>query len=115
MLEHGFVWSCQSPWGAPILFVPKKDVNLKFCADYCCLNKMTIRNQYPLPLPEEMMDRIWGPQVFRKIDLRLGYWQMLVHNKDVPKTAFKVRWGSYEFLVMPFGVTNAPSQFMHIV
>ena len=70
---------------------------------------MTIRNQYPLPLLEEMMDRLWGVQVFSKIDLRLGYWQMPVHKEDVPKTAFRTRWGSYKFFVMPFGVSNAPS------
>ena len=74
-----------------------------------------IRNRYPFPLPEEMMDRLQGSQVFSKIDLRSGYWQMPVRNEDVPKTAFRTRWGSYEFLVMPFGVTNAPSRFMHLV
>ena len=109
MLEHGFIRPSQSPWGAPVLFVPKKDGTLRFCVDYQWLNKKTIRNRYPLPLPEEMMDRLRGAQVFSKIDLRSGYWQMPVRKEDVPKTAFRTRWGSYEFLVMPFGVTNAPS------
>ena len=115
MLEHGFIRPSQSPWGSPVLFVPKKDGGLRFCVDYRWLNKRTIRNRYPLPLPEEMMDRLRGSQVFSKIDLRSGYWQMPVRDEDVPKTAFRTRWGSYEFLVMPFGVTNAPSQFMHLV
>ena len=115
MLEHGFIWPSQSPWGSPALFVPKKDSGLWFCVDYRWLNKRTIQNWYPLPLPEEMIDRLWGSQVFSKIGLRLGYWQMLVHNEDVSKIAFRMCWGSYEFLGMPFGVTNAPSQFMHLV
>ena len=88
MLEHGFIRPSQSPWGSPVLFVPKKDGGLRFCVDYRWLNKRTIRNRYPLPLPEEMMDRLWGSQVFSKIDLWSGYWQIPVRDEDVPKTAF---------------------------
>ena len=109
MLEHGFIRASQSPWGSPVLFVPMKDGGLQFCVDYHWLNKRAIWNWYALPLPEEKMDRLQGSQVFRKIDFRLGYWQILVCDEDAPKTTFRTRWGSYEFLVMPFGVTNAPS------
>ena len=115
MLEHGFIRPSQSPWGSPVLFVPKKGCDLRLCVDYHWLNKRTIRDWYPLLSPEELMDHLRGSQVFSKIDLRSGYWQMPVRNEDVPKTAFRTRWGSYEFLVMPFRVTNAPSEFMHLV
>ena len=92
-----------------MLFVPKKDNSLQFCIDCHWLNKRTIWNRYPLPLPEEMLDRLGGARVFSKIDLKSGYWQMPVREQDIPKTAFRTRWGLHEFLVMPFGVTNAPS------
>ena len=109
MLEHGFIRASESPWGAPVLFAPKKDGALRFCIDYRWLNKKTIRNRYPLPFPEEMMDRLRGARVFSKIDLKSGYWQVPIREEDIPKTAFRTRLGLFEFLVMPFGVTNAPS------
>ena len=115
MLEHEFIRPSDSPYGAPVLFIPKKDGSLRFCIDYRWLNKHTIQNRYPLPLPEEMLDRLGGARVFSKIDLKSGYWQMPVREQDIPKTAFRTRWGLYEFLVMPFGVTNAPSQFMNMM
>ena len=115
MLDHGFVRPSDSPYGAPVLFVPKKDGSLRFCIDYRWLNKKTVKNRYPLPLPEELFDRLGSAKVFSKIDLRSGYWQMPVKPGDVHKTAFKTRWGLYEFLVMPFGVTNAPAQFMNMM
>ena len=115
LLEHNFIRPSDSPYGAPILFVPKKDGGLRFCVDYRWLNKKTVRNRYPLPLPEEMFDRLGGAKVFSKIDLKSGYWQIPVRDGDVHKTAFKTRWGLYEYLVMPFGVTNAPAQFMHMM
>ena len=115
MLEHGFIQPSESPWGAPALFAPKKDGGLRFCIDYCWLNKKTIRNWYPLQLPEEMMDRLGCAWVFSKIDMKSGYWQVPICEEDIPKTAFRTRWGLFEFLVMPFGVTNAPAQFMHLV
>ena len=80
MLEHGFIRPSESLYGAPVLFVPKKDGSLRFCIDYRWLNKRTIRNWYPLPLPEEMLDRLEGAKVFSKIDLKSGYWQMLVRE-----------------------------------
>ena len=85
------------------------------CVDYRWLNKKTVRNRYPLPLPEELFDRLGGSTVFSKLDLRSGYWQMPVRPEDVPKTAFKTRWGLCKFLVLPFGVTNAPAQFMNMM
>ena len=115
MLEYDFVRLSDSPYGAPILFVPKKDGSLRFCIDYHWLNKKTVKNNYALPLPEELCDRLGSARVFNKIDLRLGYWQMPVKLGDVHKTMFKTRWGLYEFLVMPFGVTNAPAQFMNMM
>ena len=109
MMDHEYIRPSDSPYGAPVLFAPKKDGSLRFCIDYRWLNKKTIRNRYPLPLPEELYDRLGSSTVFSKIDLRSGYWQMPVRTEDVPKTAFKTRWGLYECLVLPFGVTNAPA------
>ena len=115
MMDHEYIRPSDSPYGAPVLFAPKKDGSLRFCIDYRWLNKKTIRNRYPLPLPEELYDRLGSSTVFSKIDLRSGYWQMPVRTEDVPKTAFKTRWGLYECLVLPFGVTNAPAQFMNLM
>ena len=115
MLEHGFIRPLESPWGALVLFAPMEDGGLRFCIDYHWLNKKTIRNRYPLPLPEEMMDHLGGARLFSKIDLKSGCWQVPIREEDIPKTAFRTRWGLFEFLVMPFSVTNAPSQFMHLV
>ena len=93
MLEHGFVRPSDSPYGAPALFVPKKDGSLRFCIDYRWLNKKTVKNRYPLPLPKELFDRLGSARVFSKIDLWSGYWQMPVKPGDVHKIAFKTRWG----------------------
>ena len=112
MLKHGFIRLSESSYGAPILSTSKKDGGLHFGIDYRWLNKKTVKNRYPLPLPEEMFERLGGATVFSKIDLKLGYWQMPIHLGDIQKTAFKTRWGLYEYLVMPFGVSNAPAQFM---
>ena len=112
MLEHGFIRPSESPYGGPILFAPKEDGSLRFCIDYRWLNKKTVKNGYPLPLPEEMFGRLGGATVFNKIELKSGYWQMLIRLGDIQKTAFKTWWGLYEYLMMPFGVTNAPAQFM---
>ena len=115
MLEHGFIRPSDSPYGAPVLFTLKKDGGLCFCIDYRWLNKKTVKNRYPLPLPEEMFDWLGNAKVFSKIDLKSGYWQIPVRPGDVHRTAFKTRWGLYEYLVMPFGLTNAPVQFMSIM
>ena len=115
MLEHGFIRPSDSLYGAPELFAPKKDNGLQFCIDYCWLNKRIIRSRYPLPLLGEMLDHLGGAKVFNRIDLKSGYCKMPIREQDIPKTAFRMRWGLYKILVMPFSVTNAPSQFMHMI
>ena len=109
MLEHSYIRPLISPYGAPVLFAPKKDGGLQFCIDYCWLNKKTIKNWYPLPLLEELFDRLGGATIFSSIDLRSGYWQVPLRKEDILKIAFKTRWGLYEFLVLPFGVSSAPA------
>ncbi|XP_052193963.1 uncharacterized protein LOC127802285 [Diospyros lotus] len=112
LLDKGFIRPSMSPWGAPVLFVKKKDGSLRMCVDYRQLNKITIKNKYPLPRIEELFDQLQGAKVFSKIDLRSGYYQLRIKVEDVPKTAFHSRYGHYEFLVMPFGLINAPAAFM---
>ncbi|GJT47020.1 putative reverse transcriptase domain-containing protein [Tanacetum coccineum] len=113
--EKGFIRPNYSPWGAPILFVKKKDGLLLMCIDYRELNKLTIKNRYPLPRIDDIFEQLQGARYFSKIDLRSGYDQFRVHEDDIPKTAFRTRYGHFKFTVMPFGLTNAPAVFMDLM
>jgi hypothetical protein len=111
--QKGYIKPSSSPWGAPILFVKKKDGSMRLCVDYRALNEVTVKNKYPLPSIDDLFDQLKGAKYFSKIDLRSGYYQLRIHSGDVPKTAFVTRYGQHEFTLMPFGLTSAPAYFMN--
>ncbi|GJX08685.1 putative reverse transcriptase domain-containing protein [Tanacetum coccineum] len=115
LADRGFIRPSTSPWGAPVLFVKKKDGSFIICIDYRELNKLTVKNRYPLPRIDDLFDQLQGSSVYSKIDLRSGYHQLRVMDEDIPKTAFRMQYGHYEFQVMPFGLTNAPTVFMDLM
>jgi hypothetical protein len=115
LLDKGYVRPSSSPWGAPVIFVEKKDGTQRMCVDYRALNEVTIKNKYPLPRIEDLFDQLKGAKVFSKIDLRLGYHQLRIQPSDIAKTAFTTGYGLYEYTVMSFGLTNAPAYFMYLM
>jgi hypothetical protein len=115
LLEKGFIRPSSSSWGAPVIFVPKKDGTQMLCMDYRALNEVTIKNKYPLPRIDDLFDQLSGACVFSKNDLRSGYHQLKVWGCDIPKTTFISRYGLYEYTVMSFGLTNAPAYFMYLM
>ncbi|GJV66294.1 putative reverse transcriptase domain-containing protein [Tanacetum coccineum] len=115
LLEKGFIRSSLSPWGAPVLFVKKKDGSFRMYIDYRELNKLTVKNRYPLSRIDDLFDQLQGLSVYSKIDLRSGYHQLRIKEEDIPITAFRTRYGHFEFQVMPFGLTNVPAVFMDLM
>jgi hypothetical protein len=115
LLDKGYIHPSPSPWGAPIIFVLKKDGTQRMCVDYCSLNEVTIKKKYLLPRIDDLFDQLKGACVFSKIDLRSGYHQLKIRASDTPKTAFITRYGLYEYTVMSFGLTNAPAYFMYLM
>jgi hypothetical protein len=115
LLDMGYICPSTTPWGCPALFVKKKDQSLRLCVDYIILNAVTIKNKYPLSRIDILFDQLFGARVFSKIDLRSGYHQIKIRAENIPKTAFSTRYGLYEYLVMSFGLTNAPAHFMYLM
>nr|GEZ44279.1 putative reverse transcriptase domain-containing protein [Tanacetum cinerariifolium] len=115
LLEKGFIHPSSSPWGAPILFVKKKDGSFRMCIDYRKLNKLTVKNHYPLSRIDDLFDQLQGSSVYSKINLRSGYHQLCIKEEDIPITAFRTRYGHFEFQVMPFGLTNTSAVFMDLM
>jgi hypothetical protein len=113
--QKGYIKPSSSPWGAPVLFVKKKDGSMRLCVDYRALNEVTVKNKYPLPRINDLFDQLKGAKYFSKIDMRSGYYQLRIWHEDVPKTAFVTRYGQHEFSVVPFGSTNAPAYFMNLM
>jgi hypothetical protein len=115
LLDKGYIHPSSSPWGCPALFVKKKDQSLRLCVDYQPLNAITIKNKYPLPRINILFDQLAGAKVFSKVDLHSSYHEIKIRPKDIPKIAFSIRYGLYEYLVMSFGLTNAPPHFMYLM
>jgi hypothetical protein len=115
LLDKCYIRLSISPWGCSVLFVEKKDKELRLCVDHHPLNAVTIKNKYPLPCIGILFNQLVGAQVFSKIDLHSGYHQIKIRTEDIPKTVFTTRYGLFEYLVMSFGLTNAPTHFMYLM
>jgi hypothetical protein len=115
LLKKGLVRLSVSPWGASVLFAPKKDGDLRMCLDDRALNKLTVKNKCPIPRIDKIFDRLQGAQYFTSLDLRSGYYQIRTRDTDIPKACIRTSYGSFEFLVMPFGLTNTPSTFQAVM
>ena len=115
LLDKGFIRPSTSPWGAPVLFAKKRDKTLRLCIDYRQLNRVTITNRYPLPRIDDFFDQLRGARVYSKTDLRTGYHQLRLRETDIPKITFRMRYGNFEFTVMPFGLMNAPAAFVDLM
>ena len=113
-MDKGFIGPSTSPWGTPILF-SKKDKTLRLCIDYQQLNRATIKIRYPLPRIDDLFDQLRGARVYSKLDFCIGYHQLRVREANIPKTAFRKRYGHFDFTMMPFGLTNAPAAFMDLM
>ena len=115
LLNIGFIRLSTSPWGAPVLFVKKHNETLRLCTDYRCLNRVTVKNKYPLPRIDDLFDQLRGSKYYTKIDLCTRYHQLRIREEEIPKTAFHTRYGPFEYTVMPFGLTNAPIALMDLM
>jgi hypothetical protein len=115
LLDKGCICPSSSPWGCPVLFMKKKDQSLRLCVDYRPLNAVTLKNKYPLPCIGILLDQLAGSKFFSKVDIHSSYHRIKICPKDIPKTAFSIRYGLYEYLVTSFGLANAHVHFMHLM